>query len=501
MTMSVPTAAANAIATESTFDDVQAAVAAAAAAVSVLAQVSPAERAGWLDAIAAAVEHHADELAAVADTETGLGRVRLDGEVLRCAAQLRFYADVCAEGSWLGVTIDHATHTGPDLRRMNVSLGPVAVFGASNFPFAFGTLGNDTASALAAGAPVIVKGHPAHPQTHAALMDLACAALDAAGGPAGTLSALTGLDAGRQLVLAEGIGAVAFTGSEVAGMTLHRLAATRQQPIPVYAEMGTVNAVVVTTDGADAGDDLARGCVNSFTLGLGQFCTKPGLVLVPAGSGVDVAIANHLTAEPPSGVMLTPGIHEAYDHGIGALLAAGAVPVAQTRATDPLGPNAWVLKADPVLLQPGSRLLAECFGPVILVVEYANRYQRDQLIANLPGGLVATIMSGGKGDEEVPELVSALAPGVGRVTVDTWPTGVVTTWAQQHGGPWPATTDPRATSVGAFALDRFTRPVVFQSTPNAALPTAVQRGNPWNIVRRVNGRIKVPHEVARCQVP
>ncbi len=493
-------------ATESSYAEVQAAVAAAAAAAPVLAATPPADRAGWLEALAHTVERHTDELAATADLETGLGRARLDGEVARCATQLRFYARVCADGAWLGATIDHAAGAAPDLRRMNIPLGPVAVFGASNFPFGFGTLGNDTGSALAAGCPVVVKGHPAHPRTHARLAELAGEALGDAGAPAGSFGAVTGMAAGQQLVLAEALGAVAFTGSEAGGMALHRLATTRPVPIPVYAEMGTVNAVVLTQAAAAeaaAVREIAAGALGSFTLGLGQFCTKPGLILAPSGSGLGTALADALRANPPAGVMLTTGIHEAFGTGIQGLLAAGATPVASSDAAAPLGPVVWVLTADPKLLQPGSTLLRECFGPVVLVVEYADAAQRDSLIAALPGALVASVMTGGSDDPETPGLVAALTPKVGRVAVDAWPTGVATTWAQQHGGPWPATTDPRATSVGAGALDRFTRPVAYQDAPKAALPPALRKGNPWRIVRRVDGRVRVPreHHEARVQVP
>lgn len=490
-------------AVESAYEEVCRVVAAASAAAPAVAATAPADRAQWLRAIADAVLAHAPALAALADEETGLGLPRLDGEVLRCATQLRFYADVCVDGGWLGATIDHATATTPDLRRVQVPLGPVAVFGASNFPFGFGTLGNDTGSALAAGAPVVVKGHPAHPRTHAALADIAREALAEAGAPAGTFGAVTGLAAGEQLVLAPEIAAVAFTGSEAGGMALHRLAATRAIPVPVYAEMGTVNAVVLTTTAVERLAELAHGCLASFTMGMGQFCTKPGLVLVPAESGFAARLGAELHDTPPKGVLLTTGIHEGYGRGIQDLLAAGAYAVARSDAATPIGPAVWVLGADPTLIRADSPLLRECFGPVVLVVEYADSAQRDELIAALPGALVASVMSGGPGDPEVADLVAALAPKVGRVAVDAWPTGVATTWAQQHGGPWPATTDPRATSVGAAALGRFTRPVAYQGAPAAALPVPLQEKNIWRISRRIDGRIRVPKEakVARCAVP
>lgn len=488
---------------ESSFEEVREVVSAAAGAAAQLASLAPSVRAGFLQALADALIDHAPVLAALAQEETGLGLPRLDGEIARTANQLRFYAEVCIEGSWLDATLDFATETAPDLRRVQTSLGPVAVFGASNFPFAFGTLGNDTASALAAGSPVVVKGHPAHPKTHDALMHLAVQALTEAGAPAGTLGAVTGLTAGQQLVLADEIAAVAFTGSEAGGMALHRLAGTRTNPIPVYAEMGTVNAVVLTTSAVDRLAELAQGCLGSFTLGLGQFCTKPGLILAPADSGFAARLSAELHAAPPAGVLLTVGIHDAFATGIQDLLAAGAQVAARTDDATPIGPSVYVLTADASLLHSGSALLRECFGPVVLVVEYADEFQRDALIAALPGALTASVMTGESPDPEVAELVGLLAPKVGRVSVNAWPTGVATTWAQQHGGPWPATTDAAATSVGAGALNRFTRPVAYQGVPAAALPMPLRDRNLWRIVRRVDGRVRVPKErrEARCVVP
>ncbi|MEO5743875.1 MAG: aldehyde dehydrogenase family protein, partial [Terracoccus sp.] len=246
--------------------EVDEAVRAARVAAGSVCNTSPADRAGWLEAIADAVLARADELAEVADRETGLGRVRLDGEVLRCAAQLRFYAAVARDGGFLDVVIDRATQAQPDLRRMRVPLGPVAVFGASNFPFAFGSLGHDTASALAAGCSVVIKAHPAHLATHQLLLQIATRALAAAGAPEGTLSAVTGFAAGTELVLHPALRAVAFTGSQQAGLALAGLSATRVVPIPVFAEMSTVNPVVVTSAAQARAATIGAGCATSFTM-------------------------------------------------------------------------------------------------------------------------------------------------------------------------------------------------------------------------------------------
>ncbi|MFF0447906.1 aldehyde dehydrogenase family protein [Streptomyces sp. NPDC004609] len=471
--------------------ELSAALAAAARDADRFAATAPAVRAGLLAAVADALEEHTGELAALADAETALGPERLRGEVGRAAAQLRFYGTVATEGGWLGVRIDGPGTTGSgELRRMNRPLGPVAVFGASNFPFAFGVAGHDTASALAAGCPVLVKAHPAHPLLSRRLGDLVSAALHAAGAPEGAFSLVTGFDAGLALVDAPEVAAVAFTGSQSGGTALVERAARRLVPVPVFAEMGTVNPVVLTP--AAAGDrgglaGAAEGFTGSFTLGQGQFCTKPGLLLAPAGSGAADAVAGALKEVAP-GVLLTESIAAAYRQGVADLVAAGASPVASVPAlTRGFAAEPTVLTVPARALRPGSRLLAECFGPVALVVEYGSGAQLREILAALQPSLAAAVISAGPADPELPWLVEHLARRSGRVVVDGWPTGVATSWAQQHGGPWPATSRPEATSVGASALDRFTRPVAYQGVPQAALPVALRDGNPWGVVRRLDG--------------
>ena len=470
---------------------VDAVVERAMSAAAPLAEVEPRVRAGWMRALADAVDLRVGELVSVADVETHLGETRLRGEVARCAAQWRFYADVAEDGAWLDATVDHESASAPDLRRMRHGVGPVAVFGASNFPFAFGSLGNDTASAVAAGCPVVVKGHPAHPDTHELLMGIALEALREAGAPEGTLGHVVGFEAGQALVLHPHVQAVAFTGSQGGGMALHALAAQRAVPAPVYAEMGTVNPVVVTSSGARHAATVGAGAVASFTMGMGQYCTKPGLLLVPAGSEVLGEVVTALGRLSPRGQLLTAGIAGAYVGGIDRLAAAGATTVAYV--PDPgegQSVSAVVMTAHPDALVPGSALLEECFGPVLLVVEYADLAQRDAVLARLQGALVASVMSGSTDDPELPALVRTLTPLVGRVTVDAWPTGVATTWSQHHGGPWPSTTVPSATSVGAAALNRFTRPVAYQGLPAAVLPPPLRDTNDWHIPRRVDGRVR-----------
>lgn len=478
----------------STQDEVGRVVGRAGQVAAAVSNAAPDTRATWLEALADAVEARAEELGDIADRETGLGRARLDGEVLRCATQLRFYASVARNGAWLEATIDHATNAVPDIRRVRRALGPVAVFAASNFPFAFGTLGHDTGSAIAAGCPVVVKGHPAHPQTHRLLSEIAAKALADVGAPVGLFGEVTGFEAGNALVVHPSIAAVGFTGSQQGGLALWSLASTRRVVIPVFAEMGTVNPVVVTRRGADDAEGVAAGCVGSFTLGMGQFCTKPGLLLVPAGSDMASALATALRQAAPRGPLLTAGMATAYVAALDRLVAAGASVIGDV--PDPgagTAVSAVVLSAPSSALNPDSPLLEECFGPVIVVVEYSDDTERDVVLGQLQGCLVASVIAEPGGDDlEVGPLVARLESHAGRVTVNSWPTGVATTWAQHHGGPWPATTSPAATSVGAAALQRFTRPVAYQGLPAQALSPALREENEWSIPRRVDGAMSLP---------
>ena len=322
---------------------VDAVVATAAAAAEPMAAVPPATRAGWLTAVADAVEAEAEPLAALADEETALGLPRLTGELAGAARALRFYGSVAAEGSYLQAAIDHAApgRSRPDVRRVNVPLGPVAVFGASNFPFGFGVLGHDTASALAAGCPVVVKAHPAHPRLSARLAEIAGGAMAGAGVTTGPFGIVHGFDAGTRLVSHPAVRAVGFTGSLAGGLALWQLAASRPEVIPVYAEMGTVNTVVVTPSAAaERPAEIAAGFVGSFTLGMGQFCTKPGLLLAPAGSGLAEETGRALAAAAPDGWPLTEAIAGAYHIGLDRLASGRAGGRAAPRGAGGLGRNA-----------------------------------------------------------------------------------------------------------------------------------------------------------------
>ncbi|MDQ7911358.1 aldehyde dehydrogenase family protein [Phytohabitans sp. ZYX-F-186] len=460
----------------------------AVAAAAGLSRVPPKERARWLYAVADAVEAARDELVRLADWETALGGARLRGELTRTIAQLRFYADEAAAGHYLRVEHDTGDEQVPNMARVSVPLGPVAVFGASNFPFAFGVLGHDTASALAAGCPVVVKAHPAHLGVSDRLFEIARTALAGTGAPDGALGTVHGFEAGVALVQHPDLAAVAFTGSQAGGMALWRLANERPVVIPVFAEMGTVNPVAVTPLGAARLDEVARGLVSSFTLGHGQYCTKPGLVLAPRGEEFAARVAAELARLAPDPVMLTRGIADRVTSGIEALRDAGATTTVRLGGDGPgWSAPAAVLEVPLDQVKAGSRVLEEVFGAVVVVTEYDSPEQILDTLAQWPGALAATLVAGAGQDPWAARWLDALSGRVGRVVLDGWPTGAPLTRAQQHGGPWPATTQPTATSIGARALERFVRPVAYQGFRDELLPPAARRSNPWSLPCRVDG--------------
>jgi NADP-dependent aldehyde dehydrogenase len=463
-----------------------------------IAATSPAIRRGWLKAVAATVFASQDELAALADEETGLGLPRLTGEIAGAARSVNFYADVAVEGSYLAVSSDIVNES-VSIARWNVPVGPVAVFGASNFPFGFGVVGHDVASALAAGCPVIAKAHPAHPRLSVRLATIVREALAAAGAPDGTYDLVVGFNAGLALVDAPQINTVAFTGSQRGGMAI--LARAAERGVPVFAEMGTVNPIFVTpaaTQNADHSANLekvsaiATGFVASFTLGAGQFCTKPGVLFAPAGSGMLAEVQRLVAAVEPAPLLTA---------GIAAHFVAGAEELAAAANSDPTTfaetslpgylTRAQVVAVTPSGFTPGSRLLEECFGPIALVCEYEDADEALATLALLQGSLAASVFTDGADDTEAQKAISQLLPKVGRVAVNAWPTGVANTWSQQHGGPWPATSRPEATSVGAGALGRFVRPVALQNATESMLPPVLVAGNPWQVPRRINGILQL----------
>lgn len=469
--------------------------AAAEAAAPAWRAASAGTRAAWLRAAADALDAHADELVPLADAETRLGETRLRGEVARTSGQLRLFAGVVEEGAYLEAIVDDAdaaaTPPRPELRRMLTGVGPVAVFSASNFPFAFSVAGGDTASALAAGNPVIVKAHSGHVRLSRRTAEIVAAAFVDAGAPVGSLGLVEGREAGEALVGHPSIQAVGFTGSVSGGRALFDLAAGRPDPIPFYGELGSVNPVVLTAGAVAArGPALAEGLVGSFTLGVGQFCTKPGVVFVPRATGFAELVASRV-AGAAGGRLLTDRITEAFPEGLAHLEADPSVTVVArggAGGADAATPTVLATDAAAVAARPDT-LLEECFGPVTLLVHYDGPEDLLAALRAVPGSLTATLHS--ETGEEVTEVVAVLERRAGRVLFAGWPTGVAVTWSQHHGGPWPATTSLH-TSVGATAIRRFLRPVVFQDAPAHLLPEVLRDEALATIPHRRNGILRIP---------
>ncbi|GAA1147030.1 aldehyde dehydrogenase (NADP(+)) [Kribbella jejuensis] len=464
------------------------ALAAAAAAAPAFGAAEPAVRARWIRAVADALDAASGDLVPIAMRESSLPEARLTGEVARSTGQLRMFADVLEEGSLLDVIIDTNDPQAkpvprPDLRRVLVPLGPVLVFAASNFPFAFSVCGGDTASALAAGCPVIVKAHPGHPELSARTAEVMIQALKEAGAPDGTFGVISGFDVGVTALKDPRITAAGFTGSVPAGKALHEIAVTRPEPIPFYGELGSLNPVFVTQAAVDArGKEIATGYVGSFTLGVGQFCTKPGLLFVPSGHGLQ----DELTAAV-GGVaeakMLNDRIKEGFTSGLDRLEKVDGVRVWSSGAATLLQTTV------PELLARRDEVLEECFGPVSIVVEYQDRGELVQALEAFEGNLTATLHAEDSDAELARELLPKLTARAGRVLWNGWPTGVAVSWAQHHGGPFPSTVGSIHTSVGVTAARRFQRPVAYQDAPDAVLPDVLKDSNPAGIARRVNGTV------------
>lgn len=462
----------------------------AARAATSLKEASPAQRRSWLNALADGLDEARDDLVTIADKETALGVARLDGELAKTIAQTRFYGDVAVEGSYLGVALDDATDTTPALARVNLPLGPVAVFGASNFPFVLGALGHDTSAAIAAGCPVVAKAHSAYLGLSFKLADIARSTLKAAGAPDGIFDIVVGREAGVELVRAPETQAVAFTGSQSGGLALWEIANQRDIPIPVYAEMGTVNPIVVTPGGASDIDAVAAGFVATYTSSAGQYCSKPGLLFAPEESGAVEAVAKALRDASPAPFMLTAPIAASVRSGVTELQDAGAAIIEQIElSAGGFAAPAALLEVDLHDLTPGSRLLEECFGAVALVCSYRSIDEVHTALSRMQASLVAAVFTapGDQSDPDVPALLQILGDKVGRIVLNGWTTGAAHSWAQNHGGPWPATSNASTTSIGAAALDRFVRPVTYQSIPDTWLSPAAQRANPWHVTQRING--------------
>ncbi len=481
-----------------TEQDVERACSLARSAFSSYRKTSPEQRARFLECIATHIEGLGDALIERAQQESGLPAARLQGERGRTTGQLRMFAQEVRAGRWLDARIDNALPERKplprsDLRLQYISVGPVAVFGASNFPLAFSVAGGDTAAALAAGSPVVVKGHSAHPGTSEMVGRAVRAAVQECDLPEGVFSLLfgSGREIGQTLVKHPAIKAVAFTGSRAAGVALMNTAAARPEPIPVFAEMSSINPVLLLPAALRArADSLGTAFSASLTMGAGQFCTNPGLVIGLKSPELDqfIASASKAVTQADSATMLTPGIHEAYlksrqqlkDHAAVAVIADGRENTAQQNQCQAtlLRTDAQSFIADP------HGLGIEIFGSTSLVIACDDEAQMLQVIECLEGQLTATLqMESGEDGELAARLIDALELKVGRILVNGFPTGVEVCNAMVHGGPFPATSDSRSTSVGTAAIYRFLRPVCYQDMPDALLPPALQNENPFGIPR------------------
>jgi NADP-dependent aldehyde dehydrogenase len=454
----------------------------------------------FLRQIATGIESIAPELVERAHQETALPEKRLQGEVARTVHQLRLFAQVVEEGSWAMARIDPAEPRRTplpraDLRSVLRPVGPVAVFAASNFPLAFSVAGGDTASALAAGNPVIVKAHSAHPGTSEMVGQVICRSLRECGLPAGTFALIFGSGAlvGSALVQHPAIKAVGFTGSLAGGKALMQLAATRPEPIPCFMEMSSSNPLFVLPEALRTrGAEIAKGLFASFTLGVGQFCTKPGMIFLPRNESADTLVAElaALVRQAAPSPMLTEGICKSYRSGVARRQGHGGVEI----LAEPSPEIAGAVDVSPVLFQiEGGELLCdpelvkEIFGPSTLIVRYADRQELIALAYSLEGQLTATLHGSDADIANFADLINLLERRAGRLVVNGYPTGVEVCHAMVHGGPYPATSDSRHTSVGTQAIYRFARPVCYQDFPQAALPDELKDENPLGIWRLVNG--------------
>jgi NADP-dependent aldehyde dehydrogenase len=462
---------------ESGTEDVNRAVEAAAAAADGWAASPASARAALLRGLADALEGRREALVALADRETGLGPARLNGELDRTAFQLRGFAEQVEAGAPFAFTDDPAVAGAPPagrprLTRVRVPVGPVAMFSASNFPFAFSVLGGDTASALAAGCPVVVKAHPGHPQLSRAVFELARGVVAAQGQDAGVLQMVqgAGIDVGVQLVRHPLVQAVAFTGSFRGGAALQAEANARPQPIPFYGELGSINPVIVLPSAlADKGAELAKTLAGSIAMGSGQFCTSPGVVVVQQDQDSQAFVktfAESLAAQTPH-AMLTPGMRKAFDAGVARLTGHEGVKtlVAVDGASAAIAPAPLLVETTAQNFIGSHALREEVFGPAAVVVQVASADEAVQVLKAVGGSLTVTVWGAETADEQAQRIVRAAMQVAGRVLFSGVPTGVAVTAAQHHGGPWPASTQPFTTSVGYAALDRFLRPVALQDAP------------------------------------
>lgn len=481
-----------------TQQDITHAVQAAYEAFTIYKNCSGRAKGQFLRAIAAGLSAAKTEIIERAGQETALPVARLEGELGRTTGQLLAFAELVEEGSWVEARIDHgqperAPLPKPDLRSMLRALGPVAVFGASNFPLAFSVAGGDTASALAAGCPVVVKAHTAHPGTSEITGRVIQKAVAECNLPAGVFSLLfdAGHEVGLALVQHPLIKAVGFTGSRRGGRALMDAAAARPEPIPVYSEMSSINPIVILPEALDKkAGEIAAGLQASVTLGVGQFCTNPGLVFLPQGAKGDAFLKDfsRLLQETPAGVMLTSGIGDAYQAGLQKQAQSGATSHVRIETSDGKA-GAALAETTAAQLPENPALMEEVFGPSTLIVRYENGEELRQTLKIVEGQLTATLHATAEELMANGDLVSLLEDKAGRLLFGGFPTGVEVAPAMVHGGPYPATGDGRSTSVGTRAIFRFARAVCWQNFPDAALPDELKEANPLGIMRLVDGKL------------
>ncbi len=484
---------------KATPDEVNYAVVKAAIAFNVYRKKSGVEKANFLAAIAEELLNTGDDLVNVCCSETGLPAARIEGERIRTVNQLKMFAALLREGSWVDARIetaipDRTPVPKPDLRFMHIPIGPVVVFGASNFPLAFSVAGGDTASALASGCPVVVKAHSAHPATSSIVGKAIQTAASKTSMPDGVFSLLfgDGITTGMQLVKHPQVKAVGFTGSYYAGKALYDAAVSRREPIPVYAEMGSTNPVFILPQAMkERGQEIAAGYSAAVTLGVGQFCTNPGLLIYQSNDDHFKQSLKSAFEKTTGGVMLTPTILNAYKTGVQQHLAIAGVEQLSVAGS---GPTTEAHIALPVLLTADSNIFSnnpqlseEIFGPTGMIIPINTKKEMLDIAEHLSGHLTATVHGNNEELIEYKELLDILEQKAGRVIINGFPTGVEVCSAMVHGGPFPSTTDSRTTSVGTAAIYRFTRPVCYQNMPQSLLPAELKDKNILSIYRLMNG--------------
>lgn len=453
---------------ESTSEEVAEACVAAHAAAPALAALNLAVRAALLVAVADALDAERDDLVELADTETGLGVPALEVELTRTTSQLRLLAQETAHPDFLAVRKEAGNAPAPSFYRTLVPIGPVAVYAASNFPFALSVAGSDTAASIAAGCPVVVKAHPGHPGTSRRVGDIVGVALRKGGAPEGTFAVVHGMAAGRSLIVAPQIKAASFTGSQSGGRALFDAAAARPEPIPFYGELGSVNPVFVTRAAIAArGADIASGFATAATRYAGQLCTNPGLLFLPSAHGIQETLVAAL-AKIPAAPLLNQRILDSFRQGVRRLDSA-----AERLVGTGYGPHLFRTTSGQFLDCPD--LTEECFGPASVIVEYDEESELPGIAEAVPGSLAATLHAEPEDAAFVHRMLPVLTRKAGRVVWNGWPTGVAVNRTMHHGGPWPATTGAAHTSIGTESVRRFQVPVVFQDFPEELLPAALLR--------------------------